>query len=865
MADRFDLLYATLAFESGLVDRAGFVEVLSSWEERPDTPLRDLLSEGGWVVGPDREHLGRLAMEETARRSLPGTTEGEIPGNGGGSGTRLGTGGGTKPEFLEGTEVGAVVPGKRDLGSTLTWRGDGQDATSGDARNQGEGRTGSPNVPYKDLRLHATGGIGQVWKGWDDQLQRLIAVKTLRPDKPAHGTIAERFLEEARITARLEHPGIAPIYELKEGQADAPSYYAMRFIEGHTLREVSRAYHDSRRREKAGDFELKGLLNAFVSACQTVAFAHSKGVLHRDIKGQNVILGEYGEVVVLDWGLAKLVGDFKVASNGEDGRKDEASFNDGQGATLPGHALGTPAYMPPEQARGEIHKLTPRSDVYSLGAMLYEILTGVPPFRGKSADEILGKVINQEPRKPRALVPGTPPALEAICLKAMRKDPAKRYGSAAELALEVRRFIADEPVEAYPERLPKRAARWARRHQTGVAVLMALLLTAGAGMGISRQLVAAERDNVRIALGDSRKSLNVAHLTIGNMLELLSDNRLGQTPNSDVVRIAIADEAVRQVKDLGGHRNEPEDVRLCAQIYRRAATVYQLTHFFPKADSLYRNASQSLGFFADRPLPKAREDRHLRAQILWDWANMLGYLGRVSEAEPLARKALDDETRLRETFPDDHRFIRWEGYARIALADLANEKGQKDEAGREAELAIKILSPLADSDDPWVHDSQQIIGAFVVRGEALAALGDSKGAANALTEAVRRAKLDLDWFSQTDQKYALAFALTRLGAITGDVPALDEAIGLLNALAEADPGIPLYRHARALAFEARGIARGTEGTGKSGETDLKMALALWEVLAAQHPDVPRYIAARDRAIGLLSRHDVKLEKSAGTR
>ena len=197
-------------------------------------------------------------------------------------------------------------------------------------------------------------------------------------------------------------------------------------------------------------------------------------MIHRDLKGQNVVLGDYGEVIVLDWGLAKLVDGPDVRGRGPGDparRRQPRRFQ-----TLAGRALGTPAYMAPEQAAGRLDLVDRRSDVYGLGAILYEILTGRPPFDGTKTADVLRKVIEEEPPRPRAVVPATSPALEAVCLKAMAKKQADRYASAAELADDVRRWLADEPVAAYPEPWTVRAGRWAKRHRTAVAAAAALLV-----------------------------------------------------------------------------------------------------------------------------------------------------------------------------------------------------------------------------------------------------------------------------------------------------------------------------------------------------------------------------------------------------
>jgi PAS domain S-box-containing protein len=227
----------------------------------------------------------------------------------------------------------------------------------------------------------------------------------------------------------------------------------MRLVRGRTLTESARTLHDGRGAEPVDWLGFLSLLNAFVMACNTIAFAHSRGILHRDLKGQNVILGDYGEVEVLDWGLAKLIGQpeeerDRVPASPSPGRAAESDL------TLHGHALGTPAYMSPEQAAARLDQIGERTDVYGLGAILYEILTGRPPFWDSDTQEILRMVVEAEPLPPREHWADVPPALEEICLKALAKDPADRFASPTELAQavqhwqEVQRQQAEDALRA---------------------------------------------------------------------------------------------------------------------------------------------------------------------------------------------------------------------------------------------------------------------------------------------------------------------------------------------------------------------------------------------------------------------------------
>jgi PAS domain S-box-containing protein len=302
-------------------------------------------------------------------------------------------------------------------------------------------RPPTPSERYYRLRLHATGGIGRVWLARDADLGRDVALKELRPEHAEDAKFVARFLQEARITGQLEHPAIIPVYSLVSDRDGQQPHYTMRFVKGHTLSAAARAFHDRRVAGRADPIELPTLLNAFVTVCNAVAYAHSRGVIHRDLKGQNLILGEFGEVIVLDWGLAKLVARPEDATQPPAVVLDDTA-NDG-GYTLQGEKLGTPAYMAPEQADGRLDQINFHTDVYGLGAILYEILTGKPPFAGGDTQEVLRKVREVEPALPRLFWPQVPPELEALCLRSLVKRPEYRCASAAEMGRHVQRWLGE--------------------------------------------------------------------------------------------------------------------------------------------------------------------------------------------------------------------------------------------------------------------------------------------------------------------------------------------------------------------------------------------------------------------------------------
>jgi serine/threonine protein kinase len=357
---------------------------------------------------------------------------------------------------------------------------------------------------YQVLGLHAVGGIGRVWLVRDAALGRNIALKDLRPDRNRQATIHVRFLREAQITGQLQHPGIIPVYELVSRAASVPGeppadFYTMRLIKGRTLTEAARDYHLRQDAGKAGPLERIALINAFVSACNTVAYAHDRGVIHRDLKGANIVLGDFGEVVVLDWGFAKVLDRWDGPALTCEAHEDPASPSgaDGNGeGSVPGQVMGTPAYMAPEQATGRIDDIDERTDVFGLGAILYEVLTGRPPFLASDAANVLRETRTESPPRPTEVRTSVPRALEAICMRAMAYRRDDRYPNVAELAREIQHWLADEAVQAYPETRTARLGRWTRRHQPTVAAAAALIGTAVIAIAAIMVLVGEERARV---------------------------------------------------------------------------------------------------------------------------------------------------------------------------------------------------------------------------------------------------------------------------------------------------------------------------------------------------------------------------------
>jgi serine/threonine protein kinase len=376
---------------------------------------------------------------------------------------------------------------------------------------------------FRILRFHKQGGLGQIYIAYDEELGREVALKEMRPEVAAEADLRGRFVLEAEINGGLEHPGIVPVYSLGTYDDGLP-FYAMRFVEGDNLKEAIESYHKEHPRPDPTAGEFRKLLGRFVQVCQAIAFAHSKGVLHRDLKPHNVMLGRYGETLLIDWGLAKATGHGEPSgSEATLGSTLAPPSGSGHAPTM-GGLLGTPTFMSPEQAalafvKGDdklketVESLGPATDVYGLGAILFALLTDEPPVEGKTTEtieKILDRVREGAIRRPRSLNPSIPRVLEVVCRKALAKKPEDRYPSAQALAEDIEHWLADEPVSAYREGIPAKVARWTRRHRSttlsaaialvaiSVATTAALLVVRRALTDRTQALVAEKKAMIQV-------------------------------------------------------------------------------------------------------------------------------------------------------------------------------------------------------------------------------------------------------------------------------------------------------------------------------------------------------------------------------
>jgi len=537
-ADR-NLLFGIIALQNDFISREQLVAAFDAWVHDKSRGLPDILETQKALSSEDRGFLDRLVEKFLAKHkdnpeqclvalSTISTARHEL-------------------EQLNDPELGASLGhvGRGELADprlapTLP-------APVGDDRLLHAAGTSSGSLGrFRILRAHAKGGLGQVSVALDRELNREVALKEIQPRHADNPVSRERFTLEAEITGGLEHPGIVPVYALGQDDHGRP-FYAMRFVKGDSLKAAIEHFHNpnspNQRDLGTRQLELRQLLGRFIDVCNAMEYAHSRGVLHRDLKPGNIMVGKYGETLVVDWGLAKVVGKREVVSDETSLRPSTALSSSGK--TQAGAPIGTPSYMSPEQAAGRLDAISPASDVYSLGATLYHLLCGRPPYEKEDFGAILAKVQRGDYPKPSSVVAEMQRGLEAICLKAMSVKPVDRYQTASALANDLEHWLADEPISAVTDNFRDRLSRYGRKHRGVVragivAVVLVAVVASAAALLIDEQRRAATKlAGEKSQLADSeRKAKEEERIAKEN-----AERQLRMTTAEQLVRLSLTKRA----------------------------------------------------------------------------------------------------------------------------------------------------------------------------------------------------------------------------------------------------------------------------------------------------------------------------------
>jgi serine/threonine-protein kinase len=720
---------------------------------------------------------------------------------------------------------------------------------------------------YKVLRPHAKGGLGEVLVAEDAELKRNVALKRIQ-ERFAHDAVArQRFLNEAEITAKLEHPGIVPIYGLVYDDAGQPSY-AMRFIQGESLAEAIRRFHQQETRSFTS-LPFRQLLQRFISVCETMAYAHSKQVIHRDLKPANIMLGDYGETLVVDWGLARELANGARPSNG-DQLEEEAlqaptvnftpSGTDERVYTQAGQVLGTLGYMAPEQAAGRLKVVGSRSDIYCLGATLYELLTGQRPIGGQDRSEALQRAQAGRFPVPRVLNAKVPRALEAICIKAMAFEPSQRYATAEELARDVEHWLADELVSALAEAWPVKAGRWLRKHRTlsvGIGVLMGaaifilvvvavLLDQARLAVEAEKRQTALQRDRAQENLALARKNAALTRAALDNTVTKVAEHKRLKEADFLVTRKELLELAIPAYEELVKQQSDdPELEADRGRAYHRLAFVREEIGENRAAIDNYQSMARIFAkLVTDFP---SRPD--FRRELATSYNN-LGILlrssGRLKEAESAYADALAIQKQLAADHSSRPEFGQDLARSHINLGLLFHETRRLKDAELAYAEALAIFGRLAAEFSTRSEFREELAASHNNLGNLFRDTGRLKEAesafANALT-LVKQLAADFPTRSEFRQELAgchnnLSLTLRDTGRLKEAESALADALAIQKQLAADFPSRPDFRQELAASYGNLGILLQASRRLKEAESAHAAALAIQKQLAAEFPSRP---------------------------
>jgi serine/threonine-protein kinase len=823
-----NLLFGLLAMQTGLIDRSALTDALKVWCAEKSRPLAAVLAEQGALPAEPGERLDALVREHLH-------AHGDDP-------TRSLAAVEADPSTL--ASIRAL--GDPDLEATVEVIGVAttQPVSSTSEPGFGVGTSAVGSGRFRVLRPHKRGGLGAVFVALDAELNREVALKQILDKHADDPGSRSRFLLEAEITGGLEHPGIVPVYALGAFEDGRP-YYAMRFIKGDSLKDAIRAFHHrgsgsettdpSASRASASlssaagavaggsrELGLRRLLRRFLDVCNAVEYAHQRGVLHRDLKPGNVMVGKYGETLVVDWGLAKAMGRPEPGTP-ESEPAHAPPHSSGTVETLPGSALGTPAYMSPEQADGDLERLGPRSDVYSLGATLYCVLTGRPPFEGTNAADVIRKVRAGALHPPRSRDATIDPALEAITLRAMALKPEDRYPTPAALAEEVDRWMADEPVAAYPEPRWRKAARWARRNSARVTGAVAFLAASTIALGFVAWLVARQNQRLELARYEADTAGAMAHRAVRTMLSDVAAADLLNVPEGELLRVKLAERALELYRDFEKARPVGPVFDLeHARVEEQVAGLYRMIGQYDQSKVEYLAAIDRFGRLA-LANPGSTEILNDLAHTEGQLAEMIKLSGGTdTEAEPHYRDAVRLAEYVVVLDPTSPRFLKLVADTSSDLAGMLVNAGRVAEAepllARALDAATGFRASLPADPDPANFRLDWVVLPLIQSNRAGALTKLGRGA-----EGEASAKLAVDGFrmllqaypQSNDVRYLLANALmeradaratdpARLGEALGD---LDEAVELFEPLKKQYPSVAFYPRFLATLRAARGTIR----------------------------------------------------------
>jgi eukaryotic-like serine/threonine-protein kinase len=674
---------------------------------------------------------------------------------------------------------------------------------------------------FKIRRQFAQGGLGVLYLARDNQFQRDVALKQIRDDRNEHIVVSDKFLFEAEVTGQLEHPGIVPVYSMGLTPEGKP-YYAMRFIHGIELKAAIRELHEAKGKKQLDYYgvEFRSLLQRFISVCQTIAYAHKRGVLHRDLKPANIMLGPFGETLVVDWGLARPLQP-KAAEQIDlsDSQTQHATapiklrLSKARSETQQGSFSGTAAYAPPEQLLGELDRLGFETDVYSLGAILFELLTNEPPVRGKfgSFKEIVEFIKKDDGLDPRTIVPSIPRPLAMICRKSLAFKIADRYATPLDLASDIERWLADERVKAIGtlETPFELAARLLRRYKSwtlsiATALIITIIVTATGAILINQSRI-RERQAKNEAQENKKDAVDriaIARNAIDNLL-IYSTELLDEQPSAKQLQIRLTEAA------------EADYARL------------------------------SEGVSNDKELELER----IRALVrLADLDLMQSKLESAHEKYKEAIEKLDAASPEKESQPAE--YTEWllekgKTFARMALA--MDQEDKYSDSKKQFELSIELLRRIIQEAEDKDYPILVLSRTLAQYGDLLVRAGEVDLAISSLRESIDLQKAQSTHPQSRRTRWTTQQSLSQALNLLGKrKEAFDMCRDILNQMeSSSDKQAREERERRASLYITMANLNRGEGRYLNAIDYLQQAYDTYIRLSEESPNDPRYILNRD--------------------
>lgn len=642
---------------------------------------------------------------------------------------------------------------------------------------------------FRLIAPYARGGLGVISRAKDETLDREIAIKSLLGFPTADRV--RRFVREAAITGKLEHPGIVPIFAVQPGERP---WFAMRFVHGRTLADAIREHHTS-----PTPTRLRKLLQQFVQVCNTIAYAHSRNVIHRDIKPANIMLGEFGETLVLDWGLAKEQHEEETPVPGE--LKSTSDF-----LTLDGSALGTPAFMSPEQAEGRTTDVSTASDIYTLGATLLAILTGKPPVSGNDLPTILAKVRSGS-IEPKSGIP----ALDAVARTAMHRTPELRYRNALALAADVDAWLADEPVSVYREPWMVRCNRWARRHRAALRIAAAVLIVATVCSSLAAVFLKRSADRERGMKDQAEANFQMTRQAIDDYFVTVSQSRLGALPGGQELRKELLQKALAYYMAFLKARRDDGSREALAATYSKIAMIYGELGDFEKTKSSH---TQAISLWQELAAAQPSNREFLRQLAgACDLAGIHALArGDNTQAEDLGQRSCKLLSGMYQAEPDDDRIA---GFYSRALVNFATTLGR---IGKPAEALDRNREGIDIDDRMLSRNSTDVLARINLAkkrnnlGVDLIDLNRFEESLTEFREAQRQLQTALQQLEdrkphelftdtlsnplsqQAETQLNLGYALLLLNRVEDSVAALQEGLKTFAHLRASDPAVVRYQY-----------------------------------------------------------------------